>query len=248
MSGTTLGTWLTRPDLAIAEACARHPAFDWLVIDMEHTPITTAQAEGQLRVVQSHGKRAYVRMPSLDPPLIGKMLDLGADGIIVPMVNTAEEAARAVQACFYPPRGRRGVGLSRAQAYTAEGFVQYRKTRHDDLRVIVQIEHCAALPNLREIFAVQGLYGFFIGPYDLSASLGRPGDFACDEMRQAMANIRDVGRAAGLVAGLHVVEPDPAEVQRRISEGYGFIAVSFDMLFLIRSLEATLNPLAHRPT
>jgi len=226
----TIGSWITLGHPAIAEIMAR-AGFDWLTIDLEHSTITLEQAGQLIRVCDLCGAPPLVRLSANDPVQIKRVMDAGAHGVIVPMVNRAPEAEAAVAAVRYPPAGGRGVGLARAQGYGAS-FAQYRQWLETEAVVIVQIEHITAVENLEEILAVEGVDGFMVGPYDLSGSLGRPGDFEHPEMLAAMERILAAAGRSGKPAGLHVVEPDPAELKRRADEGYRLLAYSVDIRML----------------
>jgi 2-keto-3-deoxy-L-rhamnonate aldolase RhmA len=232
----TLGSWITLPDCAVAELMAR-AGFDWLVIDLEHSPISIESACDLIRVIDLCGAAPLVRLTSNDANQIKRIMDAGAHGIVVPMVNSAPEAARAVAATRYGPAGSRGVGLARAQGYGVT-FQDYLDWQSDNPVVIVQIEHRDAIPNLEEILAVPGVDGFIVGPYDLSCSLGCPGRFDDASVIQAMESIMTVGRRAGRAVGLHLVEPDLSLLEQRIREGYTFIAYSVDFRMLDVSCRA----------
>lgn len=226
----TIGSWITLGHPAIAEIMAQ-AGFDWLTVDLEHSTITLDQAGQLIRVCDLCGAPPLVRLSANDPVQIKRVMDAGAHGIIVPMVNTAEEASAAVAALRYPPRGVRGVGLARAQGYGAS-FEAYRTWLADEALVIVQIEHIIAEENLEAILAVEGVDGFIVGPYDLSGSLGRPGDFEHPDMRASMERIAAIARQGGKPGGLHVVEPNPAELQSQVDQGYRFMAYSVDIRML----------------
>jgi len=174
---------------------------------------------------------ALVRLTSNDPDQIKRVMDAGAHGIVVPMVNTPAEAARAVAATRYAPAGSRGVGLARAQGYGVN-FQDYLQWQSDGPVVIVQIEHKDAIDHLDEILTVPGVDGFIIGPYDLSCSMGIPGQFEQTEFISVMAHIRETGKRLGCPAGLHIVEPDLLRLEQTIREGYTFIAYSVDIRIL----------------
>lgn len=214
----------------IAEIMAR-AGFDWLVVDLEHSVISIKIAGDLIRTIDLCGVPPLVRLTSNDPDQIKRMMDAGAHGIVVPMVNTAEDAKRAVAAIRYAPAGCRGVGLARAQGYGVR-FQEYLAWQCDSAVVIVMIEHKDAIRNLRDILAVPGVDAFFIGPYDLSCSLGLAGQFDHPDFLAAMAEIRRIGAASGAVAGLHVVEPDLERLQASLAEGYRFIAYSVDIRIL----------------
>jgi 2-dehydro-3-deoxyglucarate aldolase len=226
----TLGSWITLGHPAIAEILAK-AGFDWLVIDLEHSVISIDVAGELIRVIDLCGVAPLVRLTSNDPNQIKRLMDAGAHGILVPMVNTAAEAARAVAATRYPPRGSRGVGLSRAQGYGAK-FQEHLKWQSDGPVVIVQIEHKDALDAVEDILNVPGVDGFILGPYDLSCSLGIPGQFERPEYVSAVTRILETGKRLGRPAGLHIVEPNLQELEQAIHQGYTFIAYSVDFRML----------------
>ncbi len=225
-----IGSWITLAHPAIAEIMAR-AGFDWLTIDLEHSSITIREAEELIRVIQLCGVDPLVRLSSNDPTQIKRVMDAGAQGIIVPMVNSAREAEHAVASVFYPPRGNRSVGLARAQGY-GTSFEDYRTWLDDQPVVIVQIEHIRAVEDMEGILAVDGVDGFIVGPYDLSASLSIPGEFDHPLFLKAMERIGAVGSASGKAKGIHIVEPDTNQLRQRIESGYSFIAYSVDFRML----------------
>jgi 2-dehydro-3-deoxyglucarate aldolase len=226
----SIGSWLQIGNTATAEIMARS-GFDWLCIDLEHSAMDLAEAESLIRIIDLCGVAPLVRLSVNDPVQIKRVMDSGAHGIIVPMVNSAAEAQAAVDGIYYPPRGRRGVGLYRAQGYGVT-FEAYKTWLAASCLCIVQVEHIEAVNNLEAILAVDGVDGFIIGPYDLSASLGRPGDFENPEFTAALARIETVGQASGKVRGIHVVEPDHAALRARLAQGYTFVAYSIDTRML----------------
>lgn len=224
------GSWITLSHPAIAEIMAK-AGFSWLAVDLEHSVITIREAEELIRVIELCGVVPLVRLSANDPVQIKRVMDAGAYGVIVPMVNSAAQAEQAVASVHYPPRGRRGVGLARAQGY-GSSFPGYREWLQQGAVVIVQVEHIQAVENLPEILAVEGVDGFLVGPYDLSASLGIPGQWEHPRMAEAMARIREVGAVSKTAPGIHVVEPDPEAVRQKVAEGYRFIAYSLDIRLL----------------
>ena len=226
----TIGSWITIGHPIIAEIFARAGA-DWVVIDLEHSVIPIDVAGELIRSVDLCGASPLVRLTSNDPDQIKRVMDAGAHGIVVPMVNSAEEAQRAVMATRYAPRGTRGVGLGRAQGY-GPGFSAYFEWQAQGPVVIVQIESAQALVCVEEILSVPDVDGFIIGPYDLSCSLGIPGQFEHALYRSAVSQILEAGKRLGVAAGLHIVEPDLRRLRSAIEEGYTFIAYSVDMRFL----------------
>ena len=226
----TVGSWITLGHPSVAEILST-AGYDWLVVDMEHTTISIEQAGDLIRVIDLCGVAPLVRLTSNQPDQIKRVMDAGAHGIVVPMVNSVDDAVRAVAATRYAPQGIRGVGLARAQKY-GSGFTDYFEWQKDGPVVIVQIEHKDALDHLEAIFSVTGLDGFIIGPYDLSCSMGIPGEFERPEFKTAMNQILTTGLRMKFPAGLHIVEPDPSRLRQVIDEGYRFIAYSVDMRML----------------
>lgn len=226
----TLGSWITLGHPGIAEIMA-NAGFDWLAIDLEHSVIAIDMAGDLIRVIDLCGVAPLVRLTSNHPDQIKRVMDAGAHGIIVPMVNSAADAQQAVAAVHYAPAGNRGVGLARAQGYGPR-FQEYLAWQRDSAVVVVMIEHKDAIRNLRDILAVPGVDAFFIGPYDLSCSLGFPGQFEHPEFLAAMAEILRIGAGSGVMAGIHVVEPDLERLQASLAEGYRFIAYSVDIRIL----------------
>jgi 2-dehydro-3-deoxyglucarate aldolase len=158
-------------------------------------------------------------------------MDAGAHGVIVPMVNSVQDAELAVAAVKYPPKGQRSFGLARAHGY-GTAFKKYLEWQEERSMVVVQIEHIDAVNNMDLILAVSGVDAYFVGPDDLSGSLGIPGQFDHPEFLSAMDRIRCIGRASGKPGGKHVVEPSESELRQSIEEGNQFIAYSMDSRML----------------
>ncbi len=235
----TLGSWITLGHPAIAEIMAK-AGFDWLVVDLEHSVITIEVAGDLIRTIDLCGVAPLVRLTSNDADQIKRVMDAGAHGIVVPMVNSAAEAAKAVAATRYAPRGTRGVGLGRAQGYGVD-FKAYLEWQNDGPVVFVQIEHKDAIDRLEEILTVPGVDGFIIGPYDLSCSMGIPGQFERPEFVAAMTQIRETAKRIGCPAGLHIVEPDLPLLEQTINEGYTVIAYSVDIRVIDSGVRQGVN-------
>jgi 2-dehydro-3-deoxyglucarate aldolase len=231
----TIGSWITIGHPAIPEILS-HAKFDWLVIDIEHTTIDLSMVQTLISTIQSVGISAIVRVSKNEEVVIKRVLDAGADGIIIPMVNSQADAEKAINYVKYPPNGSRGVGLARAQAYGYK-FEEY-KSAVNDLIVIAQIEHFEGIDNLDSILSVSGIDGSIIGPYDLTGSLGVPGDFNDLDFKQYLKTYKQVSELAHQPMGFHVVESRAEEVKAKISEGYTFIAFGTDFFFMgDRSIE-----------
>jgi 2-keto-3-deoxy-L-rhamnonate aldolase RhmA len=226
----TIGSWISLSGLDSCEIMAKS-GFEWLVVDMEHTAISSGCMVDLIRVIDLCGITPLVRVAANEPTLIKHAMDAGARGIIVPMVCSVEDASRAVAAAYYPPRGTRGVGLFRAQEYGRD-FEGYRARAELESVVIVQIEHKDAVECLDGILRVDGVDGFMIGPYDLSGSLGVPGDFAAPAFQACMAKVAGALKRTKVAGGVHIVHPDRNQLNARIGEGYRFLVYGVDEIFL----------------
>jgi 2-dehydro-3-deoxyglucarate aldolase len=225
-----MGSWITLSHPAIAEIMVAS-GFDWLAVDLEHSVISLREAEELIRVISLGGCSPLVRLTSNNPDQIKRVMDSGAHGLIVPNINSAEEATRAIRAMKYPPSGIRGVGLARAQAY-GNSLPEYLQWLERDSVLIVQIESITAVENIDEIFSLTGVDGFIIGPYDLSASMGIPGEFKDPRFEEAIKGIRVAAQKFNLCGGIHIIEPSISSLKERIDEGYRFIAYSLDIRML----------------
>jgi 2-dehydro-3-deoxyglucarate aldolase len=225
-----IGSWITLNHISIAEIMA-DAGFDWLCIDLEHSVTDYAETQHLIIAIQSKGLKAFVRVGENNERIIKRVLDAGADGIIVPSINSALAAKRAVNAVKYPPFGTRGVGLARAQSY-GFNFDKYRDVISKEIKLIVQIEHISAINELDEIIKLDGIDGTFIGPYDLSGSLGKPGLWDDPEVKAAIETYEKIAKKYNKFIGFHVVPPDYKLLEDKIAAGYNFLAFSFDAMFL----------------
>ena len=241
----SIGSWMSMAHPSIAEILAL-AGYDWVVVETEHTAIDVSEVMRLIIAIEQRGAVPLVRLAWNDPIQAKAVLDSGAAGVLVPMVNTRADAELAVAMTKYPPLGTRGVGLARAHAYGVQ-FSEYVQHANDDSLLIVQIEHKDAVANIEEILSVPGIDGTFIGPYDLSMSLGIPGQLDHPDVVAAKRRVLEATLARGLAPGIHLVHPDTAaaECARTIAEGYRFIAVGTDILFLgdsARALQAATRP------
>lgn len=237
----TLGTWVTIPSCENVEVIS-HFAFDWLTIDMEHSAITIDQVQQLVRTIKAFGLPVLVRVGENNENLIKRVMDTGANGVIVPMVKTKEDAEKAVAFVKYPPEGVRGVGFGRAQKFGLE-FDKYKKWLKEESIVIVIIEHIDAMDHLEEILSVDGVDGSMIGPYDLSGSIGYPGEIDREEVVSLVEKYKAVCKKIDKPAGYHVVVPDVEKLKEKMAEGYKFLAFSTDALFLANSIEGKIESL-----
>jgi 2-dehydro-3-deoxyglucarate aldolase len=236
---TTLGSWITIGHHSIVEIMAQ-TQFDWLVIDMEHSVIGFEKAQQLIAAIQARQIAALVRVGKNDELIIKRVMDAGADGVIVPMVNSLSQAREAVSYVKYPPKGRRGVGLARAQKY-GTGFDEYKQWLEKESVIVAQIEHIDAVNNIENIVAVNDIDAYIIGPYDLSASMGFPGEYDRDDVKNSIKHVLNVCREHNKPAGFHVIHPDAALVNEKTNEGCTFIAFSVDFLFLGNKIKEELT-------
>ena len=235
----TLGGWIQIGHPACAEVFAR-AGLDWVCVDLEHGAIDLETLANMFRALDALRCTPVARLPVNDPVWIHRVLDAGARGLIIPMVKTAAEAEAAVCEAKYPPRGVRGFGYSRANMHGMD-FDRYIKTANDDIAMVMQIEHKDALANLDAILAVPDVDALFIGPLDLSGSMGITGQLQHPDMVAALATYRSACAAHGTTAGTHIVRPTAESIATAIDEGYTLIALGVDVVFLDQGVTAALR-------
>lgn len=228
----SIGSWMSMGHVSIAEIIAE-AGFDWVVVETEHTAIDVSEVLRLLIAIEGRGVVPLVRLAWNDPIQAKAVMDSGAAGVIVPMVNTKEEAELAVKSVKYPPEGFRGVGLARAQGYGIR-FDEYMECANRDGLLMLQIEHIDAVNNIEEILSVPGIDGTYIGPYDLSCSMGLAGQLNHPDVEEAKTRVLEATKAHGLAPGIHLVHPQAArdELARHVEQGFRFIALGTDILFL----------------
>jgi 2-keto-3-deoxy-L-rhamnonate aldolase RhmA len=229
-----IGLWCSLASNITTEIVS-HSGFDWLLIDTEHAPNEVPDVLAQLQAAQGGTASCIVRPPWNDIIYIKRFLDIGAQTLLLPFVQTAEEAMDAVEAVRYPPRGMRGVtGSGRASRY---GRVRdYLKNAGSEICVLVQVETREAIKQIDEIAMVDGVDGVFIGPNDLAATLGHIGDWGHADvqavLQDAVRRLKKVGKPAGILT------PNEEEAKRFIEWGYTFVAVGSDLGLLARGADA----------
>ena len=233
-----IGPLVTLADPAVAETFAL-AGCDWLWLDLEHAPLTLDRLQQH---VQAAAGRCgtVVRVPWNDPVHVKRVLDLGCDGIIVPQVRSAEEARQAVAAAKYPPKGIRSVGIARAQQYGMR-IQECVTTANDSVAVVLQIEHVDALPHVADILNVPGVDAIVVGPYDLSASMGMPGQLTHPDVAAAVASIAEACNRHGMPWGAFT--PDVESARTQIGRGATLIALATDTMFLWRGARSALAEL-----
>ena len=221
---TRIGTLVSVASCALAEAISSCGP-DWLFYDMEHSALSIGDVQQMIQAA-SPRCQSFIRLESAEPVYVKRALDTGCSGIIVPQVNTSQEAERIVRAGRYPPLGERSVGLGRALGYGAR-LAEGVRDDNDRVEIFVLIEHAEAIANVREIAAVPGVDGLFVGQHDLSGSLGHPGDIDHPEVQAAIDAVLTVARAAGKPTGIYVGDGPGARVAA--GRGFSLIAVGADI-------------------
>jgi 2-dehydro-3-deoxyglucarate aldolase len=237
----TVGSWITIPHQAVIDILAE-AGFDWLTIDLEHTSIDYNELQILIGFIQARGMAALVRVSKNEEVVIKRALDAGADGIIVPMICSAAEARQAVEFAKYPPIGKRGVGLNRAQRY-GYAFEEYKEWVSNHLVVIAQIEHIEGVKNIDDIISTEGIDGIIIGPYDLSGSLGIPGQYNEPIVQEALKKVEQICNDRNFSMGYHVIDPNIELVKEKQKMGYNFIAFSTDFFFMGRKASDEMKKL-----
>ncbi len=229
-----IGLWLGLADPYCAELAA-NAGFDWLLLDGEHAPNDLRSLLGQLQAVAPYPAQPIVRPVIGDTALIKQLLDIGAQTLLVPMVESAEQARQLVRAMRYPPHGVRGVGSALARASRWNSLPDYLDQADEQMCLLVQVENREGLANLDAICAIEGVDGVFIGPADLSAAMGHRGNPGHPEVQAAIDDaIVRIGRA-GKAAG--ILSADEALARRYIELGAAFVAVGVDTTVLMRGLQ-----------
>lgn len=227
-----IGLWLSMADPYLAEAAATC-GYDWLLIDGEHAPNDVRSTLAALQAIAPHPGQGVVRVVEGGTALIKQMLDIGAKTLLVPMVDTPEQARAIAAATQYPPRGVRGVGSATGRAAQWSARSDYLNVADDEICLLVQAETVTALKNLEAICAVDGVHGVFIGPADLAASMGHRGNPGHPEVQAAIESAMQTIIASGKAAG--TLASDPALAQRYLQLGCTFVAVGVDVLMFVNT-------------
>jgi 2-keto-3-deoxy-L-rhamnonate aldolase RhmA len=234
-----IGTLLTMGLPIVAEMLSRC-GFDWLWIDMEHSPLSLEQVQQMIQAKDANVP-AFVRIPANDDVWIKRVLDLGADGIIVPQVKAAAEAVRAVAAAKYPPVGTRSAGISRAHQFGMR-FADYVQEANAHTLVLLQVEHVDGVRNIDEITRVAGVDAIIIGPYDLSGSFGKLGQIQDPEVQTAITSVFQTCKQNGMPIGIFALQAAQGEAYLKL--GYELLALGIDTHHLWTSAQASLQALS----
>lgn len=236
-----IGFWISLASPYAAEVVAG-AGFDWLVVDLEHSPGDMLTTLGQLQALGPYHATAIVRTPWNDAVMVKRLLDLGPEGILFPMIQTAEEARAAIAATRYPPQGVRGVAGS-ARGNRFGRVTDYYDKVADEVSVLIQIETCAAIDRAAEIAAVPGVDGVFFGPADISADMGMIGQPMHDDVwariMPAARKLMEMGVPVGTLV------PDPLMAARLMNDGFSFVACGTDTGLLAKATDGILAQMRH---
>jgi 2-dehydro-3-deoxyglucarate aldolase len=225
-----LGGWIMIGHPAVAEIMAGE-GFDWLAVDMEHTSITMPELQGIALALKGTGCDLLVRLASCDGAQAKLVLDIGAAGIIVPAVNSPAQAKQAVAMARFPPQGVRGASLCRATDF-GRNFQGYFQQHNEEVIVVIMLESHLGVSQADAILATAGVDAAFIGPYDLSASMGLAGQLQHPEVLAAQQKVLAACARHGVAPGIHVVSPEPEDLKHCLAQGFRFVACGLDTLFL----------------
>lgn len=238
---TALGTWVTINHPDVVDALSELP-LDWLVFDMEHAPLDVQDVEVLMMPLRNTGITPIVRVPWNDMVIIKRVLDIGAEGVLIPWVNSREEAEAAVKYASYPPRGVRGVGPRRATRYGTRSFLEYYSRFEKEERVlIIQIETAKALENIEDILSVEGIDVAYIGPMDLSVNLGIPTQFDHPKFKDALNKVLRTCEKYGVAPGIHAF--DAEQVKKYVEMGFRFVAIRNDIAMMLQAFRSVLKDL-----
>ncbi len=224
------GGWVSYREPAIAETFAK-AGFDFVAIDMEHTTITTDEANRIITGVQSEGVACLPRPVSHNNDYIKPMLEAGADGMIIPMINTKAEAAEQVRLQKFPPLGQRSYGINRAHGYGFD-FKPYIESWNDSSIFIIQVESITAVANIEELVAVKGIDAVMVGPYDISGSLGVPGEIDHPKVREAAKQVIEACAKAGIGCITQIADVKKDTVEDAFAQGYTAVILGSDLFIL----------------
>ena len=242
LGDASIGSWMQIPNSSVAEIMGR-AGFDWVVADLEHGSVSLERLPDIFRALALGGTLPLVRTADKSKVACQSLLDAGAGGIVFANVDDAEELENLVSACQLPPGGTRGVGFSRANLF-GHDFETFLNAKTDPL-IIAMIESQRGVDALEKIIDVKGLDAIFIGPYDLSASLKKVGNFDSEQFLASLEKIKGVCRSKAVPTGLHVVKPESAKLKDSINDGFCFIAYSIDAVFLNNSLDQSFRTRFH---
>jgi len=232
IGGYAVGSWVNSRSTVVAELMAAC-GFDYLVVDVEHSAVDLPLAQDMFQAIVAGNPNCYpmVRLPGNEYSTTKRFMDAGAKGVIAPLINSSDQAEEVVAAVKYPPQGKRGLGFGRSSMYGLEIDWEIQNANSHSF-VCLQIEHIDGVNNIDEILGISGIDAVFIGPYDLSASMGHPGELDHPSVIEAQNQIMAACQKSETFVGIHVVKPDVQELWKKFEKGYQLLAYSLDITFL----------------
>ena len=232
---STIGTWIQISSPDVAEILGK-AGYEWVAVDLEHGGFSRSVLKDIFRALELNNTVPLARVAQCTPQNIKEALDAGAQGIILPMIESKAQLEDGISWSYYPPKGTRGVGYSRANLF-GQNFDEYVKKFSSKVLIVAQIEHINAVANLDDILSVKDLDAIMVGPYDLSGSMGITAQFSHPEFIRTLDDIFQKARHHAIPMGLHIVQPDKELLADKIKQGYQFIAYGIDSVFLYRCAE-----------
>ena len=228
----SIGSWMQIPNSSVAEIMG-NAGYDWITLDMEHGSLSCSQLPDLCRAIELGDTLPLVRLLDCSPERCKQALDAGAGGLILPMINSSQQLKNIIDHCYWPPKGCRGVGFSRANLF-GKKFDNYHDEAQEPL-IIAMIETKKAIDNLDEILKVEGLDAILIGPYDLSASIKLTAQFDTPDFKKLITLVLKKCNQYGIAPGIHIVNPSQKELNLKINDGYRFLAYSIDAVMLLKA-------------
>lgn len=226
-----IGSWVLSNSTVICEIMSQS-GFDWVCVDAEHSQVTKETVLEMFRAIELHGAEPFVRISSCNETEIKKYLDMGARGLIVPMVKSHEDVKRAISYIKFSPEGNRSFALPRSTGY-GEWSDEYFKRANEEIFIAIMIEHIDAIPELDNIFSHSEIDAVFIGPYDLSGSMRIPGEFENPRFIEIIELINAKAKKHNVTIGYHEVYPTIEKINKLITSGFRFIACGIDAIFIL---------------
>lgn len=235
----TIGTWMQIPNASVAEILSAN-GYDWIALDLEHGSFSISQIPDIIRAIKLNNALPFIRVAQNHPKDIKQALDAGAEGIIVPMIDTLEQVKDFISWSSYPPEGTRGIGYSKANLF-GKNFNQYFENINQDLVRVIQIENVKAISEIDQILSVSGIDAIMIGPYDLSGSMNLTGQFSHPDYLKVIETLQRKSLDFNVPIGTHIVEPDQTRLKAEIDLGKKFIAYSTDAMMLNKASDIYLR-------
>ena len=235
----TLGTWQTIPSNSVSDILSSL-GLDWIAVDIEHTSIDLNNLDNILNSINRNNVTPLVRVGEINSNLIKRILDIGYQGVIVPNIENKDQALSVINSVHYPPLGKRGMGLYRAQKF-GDNLNSYISNSKKNNIIILQIENIITLKNLDELFSIKNIDGFFIGPYDLSASMGIPGQFDHKDYKNCLNFILKKAKKYKKPLGIHSVSSSLDDVNKYIKMGFKIIGYCMDTIAIKESYSKNIS-------